>query len=258
MQIVVTIAEVLEPITNLDGAAFMRAWTDIAKCHYALWTRGVRHWDPSISNLMVNKQRDGAYTGVLSDWDLDPVEGSGVPERTGTLPFMAQDLLRHVGDMERLYRHDLESLVWTLPWAILRYQSGKLVDNPPIAHWVTDRTCYDCGAHKVVFLDGLDTAFEGIETWSEEVAIAIYMLLDLDLASAARRDRLLKAIPDFRLRQRNPACWRRMSASLELSAQEVYEGFWETLRGLAEKYEELLYVIGLLPRDSIPSSLVVC
>jgi len=71
---------------------------------------------------------------VLNDWDLsyDDRRGSEVGhvvggEKTGTLPFMALDLLSKkawTGNFQRLYRHDLEGFIWILPWVFLQFQGG--------------------------------------------------------------------------------------------------------------------------------------
>ena len=70
--------------------------------------------------------------GVLNDWDLSHYPGfpnSLQPhgERTGTVPFMAVDLLNDnnwKGKQPRLYRHDLEGLIWILPWVFLQYEDS--------------------------------------------------------------------------------------------------------------------------------------
>ena len=68
--------------------------------HFKLWELGFEHGDPSLANLMVDP---GTGNGVLNDWDLSRVEDGPTrtgAERTGTIPFMALDLL------------DLRSLGW--------------------------------------------------------------------------------------------------------------------------------------------------
>jgi len=82
---------------------------------------GILHRDISRSNLMVYKNANGEWTGVLNDYDLSSTrqDGPSGNERTGTVPFMAIDLLREQaleGTVENLYRHDVESLIWVLAW----------------------------------------------------------------------------------------------------------------------------------------------
>ena len=82
--------------------------------------------------------------GVLSDYDLSSMKS--VPsgrERTGTVPFMALELLiaeAIQGDIEYLYQHDAESFIWVLTWVSLRCDGGKLLDEGPgrqFDEWLT-------------------------------------------------------------------------------------------------------------------------
>ena len=93
---------------------------------YLLWKIGIAHGDVSLSNMMYYEQ-DGKKYGVLNDFDLAAIMtvGERTPkkqgfERTGTLPFMAIDLLRYSnGQISRWFRHDLESCMWCLVWQAL-------------------------------------------------------------------------------------------------------------------------------------------
>ncbi|KAG2079136.1 hypothetical protein BDR04DRAFT_961306, partial [Suillus decipiens] len=78
--------------------------------HRALWKGGVLHRDVSPGNLMVYRLR-GKFIGVLNDYDLSSFKRDGPSglERTGTIPFMAIDLLTPeaiAGEVEHLYAHD--------------------------------------------------------------------------------------------------------------------------------------------------------
>ncbi|KAG2062874.1 hypothetical protein BDR04DRAFT_946288, partial [Suillus decipiens] len=110
----------LIPITTLSGEEFITAWWQVVKCHRALWKGGVLHRDVSPSNLMVYRLR-GQYLGVLNDYDLSSFKRDGPRglERTGTVPFMAANLLTPAaiaGKVEHVYAHDAESLIWVLTW----------------------------------------------------------------------------------------------------------------------------------------------
>ncbi|KAG2069346.1 hypothetical protein BDR04DRAFT_1021857, partial [Suillus decipiens] len=82
----------------------------------AWWKEGVFHRDVSPGNLMWY-WKDGKRIGVLNDYDLSSLIDDRGPrgnERTGTVPFMAFDLLTakaQRGEVKHLYRHDLESFV---------------------------------------------------------------------------------------------------------------------------------------------------
>ncbi|KAH7891034.1 hypothetical protein F5I97DRAFT_1790852, partial [Phlebopus sp. FC_14] len=129
----------LEPITALTGDDFLRAWWDTVRCHFVLWTNGVRHRDVSPSNLMY-RIVDGMIVGVLIDFDLASL-GDGVTgtERTGTVPFMALDLLTEEalrGEVKHLYEHDAESFIWVLTWISLRYSNGQPMRNKALDQWL--------------------------------------------------------------------------------------------------------------------------
>src|ERR1700730_4848321 len=85
--------------------------------------------------------------GVLNDWDLSYYCRSGLDtgcvvrgeSRTGTFPFMALDLLSEEawrGNLQRLYRHDLEGFIWILPWVFLQFEDSVLT-NPVLDGWRT-------------------------------------------------------------------------------------------------------------------------
>ncbi len=109
--------------------------------HYRLWDRGVQHNDISEKNLMYDKLNENR--GILNDFDLahladrDPPSGL---ERTGTMPFMALDLLTDEaweGGVKRLYRHDCESFAWVLLWICCRYEKGEEIPNAPLSTFIT-------------------------------------------------------------------------------------------------------------------------
>ncbi|KAG2355781.1 hypothetical protein BDR07DRAFT_1364871 [Suillus spraguei] len=131
----------LDPITDLSDKEFLAAWWHIVVCHYALWEKNVYHRDISPSNLMVYKTSDGRYIGVLNDFDLSSTrDSSSGQERTGTVPFMAIELLTKEvikGEVQHLYRHDAESFLWVLTWVCLRYREGQLLrECRPLDGWL--------------------------------------------------------------------------------------------------------------------------
>ncbi|KAG2136115.1 uncharacterized protein EDB93DRAFT_1091956 [Suillus bovinus] len=131
----------LIPITTLSGEEFLAAWWEVVKCHHALWKGGVHHRDVSPSNLMGYRIR-GQFIGVLNDYDLSSFKRYGPSglERTGTVPFMAINLLTPeaiAGEVEHVYAHDAESFIWVLTWICLRYEDGKLFSqNRPLEEWL--------------------------------------------------------------------------------------------------------------------------
>ena len=90
---------------------------------------------------------DRRKVGVLNDFDLprfaDQVGASG--KDTGTLPFMALDLLSERGlrgEIPHRYRHEAESFAWSLIYlyfATVNGEKGNCTRNPhPLLKWFRD------------------------------------------------------------------------------------------------------------------------
>jgi hypothetical protein len=79
---------------------------------------------------MYKRRGDGTIVGVLIDFDLAVLSGSQSTntERTGTMVFMALDLLASIAVdtyQLHLYRHDVESFLWVAIWVCGTYEGGK-------------------------------------------------------------------------------------------------------------------------------------
>ncbi|KAG2360647.1 hypothetical protein BDR07DRAFT_1610637 [Suillus spraguei] len=146
----------LHPITKLDGKVLFDRTG-----HLTLWKEGVYHRDVSPGNLMWY-WKDGKRIGVLNDYDLSSLADDSGPrgnERTGTVPFMARELLTmegQRGEVKHLYRHDLESFMWVFAWICLRYRQGVLLPRRlrPFDEWATLGPIA-CGEKKLVFLNNM-------------------------------------------------------------------------------------------------------
>ncbi|KAG2337730.1 hypothetical protein BDR05DRAFT_1045369 [Suillus weaverae] len=168
------------PITTLSGIEFLTAWWETVICHRALWKKGVRHRDISPNNLMVYS-KEGRFIGVLNDYDLSSIRDSGPSglERTGTVPFMAMDLLTPeaiAGEVEHLYQHDAESFIWVLTWVCLRYEEGTLLSKDrPLDDWlrVDAPGCHD---KKTGFLSKLRSAHGPLGSHKENWKVAMQCL----------------------------------------------------------------------------------
>jgi hypothetical protein len=108
--------------------------------------------------MMWRKDKNGTLIGVLNDYDLSSLATAQGPlgnERTGTVPFMSLDLLTkrgQRGEVEHLYRHDLESFMWVLAWVFLRYKDGELLTSGrPFDEWAT-KDAETVGKEKLYFL----------------------------------------------------------------------------------------------------------
>ncbi|TFK21869.1 hypothetical protein FA15DRAFT_758444 [Coprinopsis marcescibilis] len=125
---------------RVDSAEeFFIVWLHCVKCLYASYSEGkVLHRDLSENNLLFWRketedsvgQVSSEIKGVLNDWDMASfVEEVQVSEptanqQTGTLPFMALELLDSP-HTRHLLRHDLESLFCILVWGACHYNFGE-------------------------------------------------------------------------------------------------------------------------------------
>ena len=125
--------------------------------HYRLWVNGIHHGDISFNNLMYDFLAEtGEPVGIVNDYDLATwVDHSTMnTDRTGTIPFMAIDLLDGGLDSctPRLYRHDMESFVWVLAYitvANIEYKDRTIKISPPpgVEAWFRDDDQFDRDAH---------------------------------------------------------------------------------------------------------------
>ncbi|CAA7264594.1 unnamed protein product [Cyclocybe aegerita] len=144
------IFEELRPIQEeVTGIDFVKAWAEVVKCHRFLHEKGFEHSDPSLWNMMYNRVQK---CGVLTDFDLALPPGLSSPsgfERTGTVPFMALELLTAQyweGKVLRRYRHELEALIWVLAFVLLRFNNkGIGEDKANTESWMTSsyKTCLE-------------------------------------------------------------------------------------------------------------------
>ncbi|KAL8290192.1 hypothetical protein RQP46_003131 [Phenoliferia psychrophenolica] len=100
-------------------------FNDVAP-HAFLVTSGFLHRDISIGNVMVYQDANNDLRGILIDYDLAvPLQATPhaptARHRTGTLPFMARDLLVIGAEELPLHTaaHDIESLFYVMCWVII-------------------------------------------------------------------------------------------------------------------------------------------
>ncbi|KAG5951509.1 hypothetical protein E4U57_006869 [Claviceps arundinis] len=93
---------------------------DAIRAHRSLYVEGnILHRDISSHNIIITdhtKPDTGGFKGMLIDLDLACIPGSatsGARYLTGTIQFMAVDVLRRKG---HTYRHDVESFFYLLLW----------------------------------------------------------------------------------------------------------------------------------------------
>ena len=105
----------------------LESMRDAIKAHQSLYTIGdILHRDISSNNILITEPKlaDG-FKGILIDLDLAKLRGSGpsgARHRTGTMQFMAIEVLRKA---DHTYRHDLESFFYVLLWMCARVSWAK-------------------------------------------------------------------------------------------------------------------------------------
>ncbi|KAG8907255.1 hypothetical protein FRB99_004949 [Tulasnella sp. 403] len=170
----VLVTERVRLLTEIsDGKQFLELVRGFVTALYCLDAAGIRHRDISTGNLGY-KEINGRLQPKLLDFDH--ARFTGVPDGpptsqhlTGTLPFMAIDLLRGLGYMHPL-RFDLESLMWCSVWILTCCHEGKEVCGArahPLRKWFSG-TNEDVSGAKVNFFTnskGFDfqSEFEVIE-----------------------------------------------------------------------------------------------
>ncbi|KAG6917064.1 hypothetical protein DXG01_004036 [Tephrocybe rancida] len=128
---------------------FMDIFVDCVHCHYHAYSSGrVLHRDLSENNLMFKTAVNGTKKGILNDWDMasfvdenDDIQLSTATHRTGTVPFMAMDLLVNNSPPPHLYRHDLESFFYILVWSAVHHDftnKTRLSTSPALEEWNVD------------------------------------------------------------------------------------------------------------------------
>ncbi|KAG5640824.1 hypothetical protein DXG03_006896 [Asterophora parasitica] len=151
-------------LTALTGSHFIKAWLGVVKGHAILWSHGMQHGDPSLSNIAYDPV---AGQGALLDFDLS-IPARPHPRLAGTMPFMAVELLCEKywsGTKERLYHHELEALIWILPFVFLRYQDGREMPEQITDAWMSEDYDTVCSEKNYFWgAKGLDEATTVMET----------------------------------------------------------------------------------------------
>ncbi|KAJ2984953.1 hypothetical protein NUW58_g5792 [Xylaria curta] len=116
----------------------LESMRDAIRAHQSLYQVGnILHRDISANNIIItNPDTADGFKGMLIDLDLAKIvnDQTGVRQQTGTMQFMAIEVLRRNG---HTYRHDLESFFYVLLWMCARtswsktkFQRGK--NNRPV------------------------------------------------------------------------------------------------------------------------------
>ncbi|KAI9064559.1 hypothetical protein FKP32DRAFT_1569760, partial [Trametes sanguinea] len=186
-----------QPLHTLTGGDdYIRAFLQIVNVHHHCWCKGIRHgvWTPD--DLTYLRAQDGSVQGMLHDWDV-LVDGSGEERFPATLPspnfvpFMAFGLLTPEGlkgDVAVLYRHELESFIWVLIWAVCCYYNGTMIRSAPDGIFGWDgRKPLLCGSLKHAFILRNEAIKPASDGWVYGANLAQRLVYYLDDADYQRR-----------------------------------------------------------------------
>ncbi|KAG8843016.1 hypothetical protein FRB96_004477 [Tulasnella sp. 330] len=132
--------EKLSPIADLSGIELMFAiWCYLLTIEFLDYAN-IRHRDISPGNLGWIRDEEGRLYPKLMDFDLaahvlrEEDELAASKHWTGTLPYMAVDLLRHPGCSHPL-RFDAESIIWCATWLSCCAKKNYAEKNHPFLAW---------------------------------------------------------------------------------------------------------------------------
>ncbi|KAK0463031.1 uncharacterized protein EV420DRAFT_1639117 [Desarmillaria tabescens] len=126
----ITVQERLYPFEELKTAkTYAQVFFDILQIHKWLYDHPrILQQDISPGNIIWRRNANGDLCGVLNDFDLSTLRDATGPssaQRTGTLPYMAYELL--INDKKgyppkHLYRHGVESIFYVISLLCYRYK----------------------------------------------------------------------------------------------------------------------------------------
>ncbi|KAJ2972550.1 hypothetical protein NUW54_g12245 [Trametes sanguinea] len=188
-----------QPLQTLTGDNYIRAFLQIVNVHFLCWRTGIRHgvWTPD--DLTYLRAQDGSIQGMLHDWNI-LVDSSGqfanqdrfpaTPPSPNFVPFMAIDLLTPEGlkgDVAVLYRHELESFIWVLIWAVCCYHNGTMIHSAPYGMFGWDvRKPLVCGDQKQSFISRNKAIRPASDGWVNGTKLAVYLASYLGERDAKR------------------------------------------------------------------------
>ncbi|KAL9097357.1 MAG: hypothetical protein Q9163_006361 [Psora crenata] len=130
-----------KPLRNAScPAAILTGILGGIKGHESLYKAGVLHRDVSPGNILLEEdESDGFLIDLDLAVDLNRLEASGAPGKTGTKVFMAIGALD--GDAHS-FMHDLESFFWVLFWICVHYTGpgNELQDVGDFQDWNYEST----------------------------------------------------------------------------------------------------------------------
>jgi hypothetical protein len=148
----------------------------------------------------------GKILGVLTDWDLATVKELGEhhgDRRTGTIPFMAIDILCEdfwKGKIPRMYRHELEGFIWVLPWVLFQFQDKQYTPHGIFKTWIDIKYSTVQSAKRSFYIEfgSLVPDFTPGEAWQEQWPLVPYTMYTLNLLTTLRQHLARKLYPGDR------------------------------------------------------------
>lgn len=165
----------------------LEALRDAIRAHQSLYMRGqILHRDISSNNIIITKPSEsGGFKGMLIDLDLAKErdsEPSGARNQTGTMQFMAIEVLRGA---DHTYRHDLESFFYVLLWMCARCawdKDKKLRDDDEVSPEESILRKWEIGSFKdIAKAKRGDMAVDGVEDIMAEFPEALDIVKSLCL-----------------------------------------------------------------------------
>ncbi|KAK0200837.1 hypothetical protein DFS33DRAFT_1507565 [Desarmillaria ectypa] len=133
----IAVQERLYPLDELQTPEeYAQVFFDILQIHKWLYDHpGIIHRDISTGNIMWRRTVDNHLRGVLNDFDLSSFrdDTTSLVQRTGTLPYMAYELLvdnENGYPPKHLYRHDVESIFYVTLLLCCRYKLVPAQQSP--------------------------------------------------------------------------------------------------------------------------------
>ncbi|KAG8957335.1 hypothetical protein FRC03_010262 [Tulasnella sp. 419] len=178
----IIITELLSPVTNMSGLPEIKlfVWSTFHAIYY-LDKAGIHHRDVSAGNLGYQQLDCGRRLIKFFDFDHARKHDQKQSSRhfTGTLPFLAIDLLLH-NNAPYLVRFDYESMLWTSLWIAVCYENGKDqfgANDHPLFDWFNPQfSMKQIANSKIAFLHRF--SLPTIETVEEAFEPLVYSFAD--------------------------------------------------------------------------------
>ncbi|TFK88460.1 hypothetical protein K466DRAFT_450372, partial [Polyporus arcularius HHB13444] len=171
----VVVAEVGKPLDQFDrGYTLVKAVMFCIVAHAAAYKKaGIVHRDISTGNMLLYKNSDGVWVGLLNDWELAKIVGRNSearqPDRTGTWQYMSANALNDPSK-DIVVPDEIESFFHVLLYLAIRFLPHNLARDS-IGRFMIDyfdgctatQGVYRCGGRK---LDAMSRGLIDLRTYN--------------------------------------------------------------------------------------------